>query len=227
VRYALLAPPLTQTQDADGDGFEEVFIEQRTAGQNPCLLVYRVRDVGYVDRLNTSLRAFGREHCSSGVADVDQDGKAELLVDIEFVEFELPTAPTLRLLLWPERHSYSARGTGEQLARFIAAQQAARELDLESARADEDTATALRLAVELAALTQALGLPSQDQLARFDSALRDFALSPAEQSRAQTARQQIEQAWKEAPKLSGPEPAQRDASEAGPPSTGLAERHAS
>jgi hypothetical protein len=49
-RYALLGPPFTQTHDADGDRFEEVFVQlYPDAPSEPCVLVYRVRDSGFVD----------------------------------------------------------------------------------------------------------------------------------------------------------------------------------
>src|SRR6185312_5496597 len=158
-RYALLSAPLPDTQDADRDGFEEVFIEKRLP-ERTCLLVYRVRDVGFVDQVETRLRAFGQEHCASAVSDSDGDGRVELAVDVELVDFELPYPPTLRLMLWPEEHRFSARGTGKQLENFVASQQAAREIELEQARASKDGATVRRLAVELAALDQVLGLPA-------------------------------------------------------------------
>jgi hypothetical protein len=51
VRYALLAAPSSETHDADGDGFEEVFVQMLSTapGAAPCILVYRVRDSGFVD----------------------------------------------------------------------------------------------------------------------------------------------------------------------------------
>lgn len=205
-RYALLASPLADTHDADGDGFEEVFIEQRTASQT-CLFVYRVRDVGYVDRLQTRLRAFNQEHCTSAVADIDQDGRVELYADVELPGFDLPQAPTLRLALWPDQHVFTPKGTGSQLARFVAAQQAAREIDLEQALATNDSVSARRLAVELAALTHVLGLPEQDQIAQFDRALASLQLSPAEQAWTETVREHIGSAWKEPPALVAPEQA--------------------
>lgn len=213
-RYALLASPLPDTHDADRDGFEEVFIEQRMPGQ-PCLIVFRIRDVGFVDRVETRVRAFNREYCASAVRDADQDGKIELYADIELVDFELPQPPRLRLALWPERHSFSPQGTGDQLARYVAAQQAAREIDLDQARTTQDTVSARRLAVELAALTQVLGLPEQDQLAQFDRALAGFKLSAADQAWTEEARDQISQTWKELPTLVPPTPrdlAERDSS---------------
>jgi hypothetical protein len=85
-RYRLLSPPVPGTQDADGDGFEEVFIE-RSTGPHTCLLVYRVRDVGYVDPIDATFEAFGRSWCSAAVDDVDKDGKAELLVDVSLIGF--------------------------------------------------------------------------------------------------------------------------------------------
>jgi hypothetical protein len=51
-RFALLEAPSHDTADADGDGFEEVFVElQPESGQGTCILVYRVRDSGFVDEV--------------------------------------------------------------------------------------------------------------------------------------------------------------------------------
>lgn len=49
-RYRLVQAPLVEGHDADGDGFEEVFVE-RITGPEPerCLVAYRVRDSGFVD----------------------------------------------------------------------------------------------------------------------------------------------------------------------------------
>lgn len=49
VRYALLPPPSSETHDADGDGFEEVFVDVRAEKEPACIRVYRVRDSGFVD----------------------------------------------------------------------------------------------------------------------------------------------------------------------------------
>jgi hypothetical protein len=223
-RYALLAGPLPDTQDADRDGFEVVFFEQRRTAQT-CLLVYRVRDVGYVDRLETHLRAFNQEHCASGVTDSDQDGRVELYVNIQLTSFELPHPPSLRLMLWPDQHRFTPTGTGDQLARFVAAQQAAREIDLDQARASKDSVNARRLAVELAALTQILGLPEQDQLAQFDRALDRVPLNAAEQAWTQAAREHIAQTWKTLPAVVAPQlEQQKPPVHPDQPSSGLAER---
>jgi hypothetical protein len=231
--YALLSPPLPDTQDADRDGFEEVFIEKRMP-ERTCLLVYRVRDVGSVDPLETRLRAFGREHCANAVSDSDGDGRVELTVNVELLDFELPNPPTLRLMLWPDQHRFTT-GTGDQLARFVASQQAAREIELEQARATKDSATIRRLAVELAALSQVLGLPAQDQLAELDHALSAFRWSAADKAWSQAARERISKSWKELPAVvepARPRPIHSahkldrpDTTE--PSSSGLAERHPS
>jgi hypothetical protein len=51
--YSLLAAPFTGTHDADGDGFEEVFVQRLSDRDEPCVLVYRVRDSGFVDLVAT------------------------------------------------------------------------------------------------------------------------------------------------------------------------------
>jgi hypothetical protein len=52
IRYRLLPPPFPATHDADGDGFEELFVNvvrSSPEGEGACIAVYRVRDVGFVD----------------------------------------------------------------------------------------------------------------------------------------------------------------------------------
>jgi hypothetical protein len=49
-RYELLAPRSPGQHDADGDGFDELFIVRRTYDRaDACLLVYRVQSSGFVD----------------------------------------------------------------------------------------------------------------------------------------------------------------------------------
>jgi hypothetical protein len=212
-RYALVAPPLPGTHDADRDGFEEVFVEERQPSES-CLLVFRVRDVGYVDPVPVALPLFGRERCPSGAADVDQDGKAELYVDIELTEFVLQTAPSVRVVLWPEKHRFVLDTADHKLAQYVAAQQAARELELEQARALEDVPEVLRLGVELAALSRLLGLPVRDQVARFERAREGVKLSAAERRWAESASAQIAEHWREP---AAPAPAPTDAPAGGAP----------
>lgn len=50
-QFQLLPAPFSDTHDADGDGFEEVFVWQAVSGQEPCVQPYRVRDSGFVDRV--------------------------------------------------------------------------------------------------------------------------------------------------------------------------------
>lgn len=220
-RYALVAPPLADTHDADRDGFEEVFVEERQASAT-CLLVYRVRDVGYVDPVPVALPLFGRERCPSGAADVNQDGKAELFVDIELTEFVLQTPPSVRVVLWPENHRFVLDTADHKLAQYVAAQQAARELELEQARSLSDVPEILRLGVELAALTRLLGLPVRDQVARFERALQGVKLSERERRWAEAASAQITEHWAEpaapspAAAPAAPAPRQSTLAEPGP-----------
>ena len=205
-RYALVAPPLTGTHDADQDGFEEVFVEERGAGES-CLLVYRVRDVGDVDPVPVSLSLFGRERCPTGVADVDLDGKAELYADIELSEFVLDTPPLVRVVLWSEQHRFVLDTQDHKLARYVAAQQAARELELEQARSVADVPAVLRLGVELAALTRLLGLSSTAQVARFERVLNGVKLSERQRRWAHTASAYILEHWAEPAAPLRPDPA--------------------
>jgi hypothetical protein len=202
-RYALVAPPLPDTHDVDRDGFEEVFVERREAAQT-CLLVFRVRDVGYVDAVPVQQQLFGQARCPTGLSDVNRDGKVELVVDVDLVDFVLETPPALRVVLWPEQHRFVLDTADHKLAQYVAAQQAAREIELEQARSVKDVATCLRLAVELAALTHLLGLPPRDQVARFERALTGVDLRAPQRAWAESARAHMEQTWTEPPRASAP-----------------------
>jgi hypothetical protein len=72
MRYELLDAPLLETHDADGDGFEEVFVEaQPASGEPPCILVYRVRDSGFVDPVPG--KGYAIERAADATADAWRD----------------------------------------------------------------------------------------------------------------------------------------------------------
>jgi hypothetical protein len=53
VRYELIDGPVLGTQDADGDGFEEIFVlVHRDAPAVTCIAAYRARDSGFVDAVD-------------------------------------------------------------------------------------------------------------------------------------------------------------------------------
>jgi hypothetical protein len=193
-RYALLAPPLPHTQDADGDGFEEVFVEVRTDPQT-CLSVYRVRDVGYVDLVPTQVELFGRERCPTGVADIDGDGSAELWVDIEFVDFAGERPPRVRVPLWSEQHRFVPRDESGRVDQFVTRERQDRQSQLEAAQRAQDVREGMRLAVELAALQQILDRPASEQLAVFDSAVAGLHAAQDAQTSIAEARTQVERGW--------------------------------
>jgi hypothetical protein len=217
-RYALLANPIPETQDADNDGFEEVFVETRI-DSDACVSVFRVRDVGAVDILPTRPALFGVERCPRAVADVDLDGRAELLVDVQLLEFQLESPPTVRIVLWADEHRYVLLDADDRAQRWFDGQVAQRELELEQARQDRSLQTTFRLAVELAVIARLQERPRADQLARFEQTVAGLRLSVAEQNWVAAARAEIAADWTPNPKLAalpGPsattELAERDAS---------------
>jgi hypothetical protein len=61
VRYALLPAPYRDTLDADGDGFDELFVTRTPVPSGEaCTLVYRMRDSGFVDPVDTASYALAR-----------------------------------------------------------------------------------------------------------------------------------------------------------------------
>jgi hypothetical protein len=196
-QYALLDAPIAGTQDADGDGFEDVFVERRTADAT-CLLMYHVLDVGFVDALASSVRLFGREWCATGMTDLDHDGRTELTVDIELFDFPGVT-PRVRVPLWQLEHRYPLRAKPDALARYVTAERATRAHELADARRHVDATSVERLAIELAALAHVLGESAQNQLASFDGALAGMVLNASEQQAVLEARRTIFKTWNDSP----------------------------
>jgi hypothetical protein len=190
--YALLAAPLASSQDADGDGFEEVFIERRKRDLR-CVLVYRVRDVGTVDAVEVNAQLFGQTRCPTNVEDIDADGRAELIAEVAFAKGH--DAPRIRVPLFAHDHHFSVDGDPAALARFCATERATRASDLQQARATLDVDAAYRLAVELAALSQLAGEPAARQLQVFDDALSGLVLSAAQSSVVGSTRLHIYTGW--------------------------------
>jgi hypothetical protein len=193
VRYALLAQPLATSHDADGDGFEEFFVERRSAGAS-CVLVYRVRDTGVVDPVGVDAQLFEQARCPNAVADVDGDGRAELLVDVELSGFE-GEAPHVRVPLWPADHRFSAGADPVALARYVAAQRSARAPELAAALRQHDFETCYRLSVELAALWFLQGRSATDQVVAFDRAMEGLVLTADQQRALLAARERIFSGW--------------------------------
>jgi hypothetical protein len=192
-RYRLLSPPVPGTQDADGDGFEEVFIE-RSTGPRTCLLVYRVRDVGYVDPIDATFEAFGRSWCAAAVDDVDKDGKAELLVDVSLLGFN-ERSVSLRFPVFAGEHRFARDKNPQALAHFVEVERSKRVLDWQRSRVRSDIPLLGELAVELAALDHWLGESSEAQLSSFDAAFAGVSLNAGQRARVQRARQRIERDW--------------------------------
>ena len=196
-RYALLDAPIAGTQDADGDGFEDVFVERRSE-QGTCLLVYRVLDVGFVDAMSTSLRLFGRDWCPTGVTDLDHDGRAELTVEIDLLDFP-GVAPHVRVPLWAFDHRFELHAKPAELVQYVADERASRSTELAAARHELDATNIQRIAIELAALAHILGASAAERLAIFDATLAGVVLSASQQRAVLEARQTIYTSWNDSP----------------------------
>jgi hypothetical protein len=198
VTYALIKGPFDDTQDADGDGFEEVFIERRTP-QRTCLLIYRVRDTGFVDPVEVKAFAFGRELCPSAVADVDHDHHAELLADVSFDEFGLAQTPSVRLPLWAAEHHFQLHAQPEKLRDYVAEQRRGRMAELDDAGERRDRPTVQRIAVELAALAYLDERDAREQMAQLDLALTGVTFPKRERRWRWVAHERISHVWSAPP----------------------------
>lgn len=203
--YALVAPPIQGTHDADHDGFEEVFVEEQTQG-DVCLRVYRVRDVGFIDPVVVDSQVLGQEICPNAAIDLDRDGVIELSTELELGGF--PSAggavPHVRVPLWADQHRFVARpGSGPQQA-WLARERASRELELERARARRDIASCYVFGVELAALAYLERSDPAAQLAAFDRALRGLVLTQPQAAANLNARARIYTDWNDPGHIAAP-----------------------
>jgi hypothetical protein len=203
--YALVAPPIKDTHDADQDGFEEVFVEEQTQG-SACLRVFRVRDVGSIDPVVVESQVLGQEICPNAAIDLDGDGIIELSTELELVGF--PSAggsvPNLLLPLWADKHRFVARpGPGPQRA-WVAQQRASREVELQRARVRLDVASCYVLGIELAALAYLERSDPATQLAAFDRALHGLVLTQAQAAASASARARIFTDWNDPTRISAP-----------------------
>lgn len=197
--HTLLEGPVPSTHDADGDGFEEVFVQTRTA-QATCVRVFRVLDVGFVDEVPVKLALFGKELCATDVQDVDGDGHAELLADIALersyaTDGASQPAPRVRLALWARDHGFSLDPSSARATQFYAEERDGRAGELAEARRALDTTGALRLAIELAALSHVHAETPGAQVRAFNAALAGLVLTEAQASAARAFRARIHDAW--------------------------------
>jgi len=195
-RYALIAPPIKDTHDADKDGFEEVFVEERTPNES-CLRVYRIRDVGAVDRVVVDAQVLGQRVCPRSAIDLDGDGVVELWTEVDLRGFPIvgAAAPRLSLPLWADQHRFVARAGTQAQRAWVAGERVQREAALQRARAQLDVGTCYVLAVELAALVYLERGDPTAQLAAFDRALTGLVLSPPQAAAGSKARARIYTDW--------------------------------
>ncbi|HKU44305.1 MAG TPA: hypothetical protein VJR89_39370, partial [Polyangiales bacterium] len=194
IRYALLAGPVSGTQDADRDGFEEVFVEQRSQGE-VCLRVYRVRDVGTVDPVLTDTQVLSETVCPRAAVDLDGDRVVELLTEVPLNGFDLRPAPRLLVPLWADQHRFVARAQTAAQRSWVTQQKKRREVELQEARARLDYKAAFARAVELSAFAYLEGADPKGQVAVFDRALGGMVLEPQEAAANLRARKRIFDAW--------------------------------
>jgi hypothetical protein len=191
--YALLAPPIEGTNDPDHDGFDEVFVERRTAAKS-CIDVYRIRDVGFVDPVTLDRHHFAQEFCPYAALDLDDDGTVELLADVPLRGFE-PLAPRVRVALWPQGHRFEANGRSDAAKQFMKSERLDRDRQLTAARTRRDVNEALRLGIELAALVQLWGGRPDQQVAEIDMATHGLVLQPGQAATLIAARHRIFHDW--------------------------------
>ncbi len=196
-RYELVPGPIDGTEDADGDGFEEIFVRQSEPRQH-CLRVFRARDVGTLDEVPTVVQLFGTERCVSDVEDLDHDGRAELLVDVVLDDEDTPSAARIRAPLWAGEHRFMLDPAREAFVRFRAHEAAERNQELTDAKRALDPAQVLRIALELAALSSLAAEPSAAQLRVFDGAVAGVVLNETQAAHVLAARTRIRE-WNTPP----------------------------
>jgi hypothetical protein len=194
--YALISSPLAETYDADGDGFEEVFVEERTANE-ACLRVFRVRDVGFVDPVVVDSLVLGQEICPHAAIDLDGDGVVELTTELDLVGFPGTGAivPRMHLPLWADQHRFVARAGSAAQRAWLGRERARLDAELQRARQRLDVSRCYFIGIELAALAYLERSDPAAQLAAFDRALGGMVLTPPQAAANLRARSHIYTDW--------------------------------
>jgi hypothetical protein len=178
--------------DVDRDGHPEVVVARGEDGP-PCLAIVRIADDGRATVAPTDAEALAPGACPTALEDVDGDEIREVLVELRWPQLSLDErVPTLRAALVHDDGAW--RATGMPVV-YVQRERARRERALAESRDELDVPTAVRLAVELAALAHLTGASVAAQVERFDRALAGLVLSREEVDRIATIRAVIGAGW--------------------------------
>lgn len=185
VAYRLLAAPIEGTQDADGDGFEELFVERLVGGaREGCIEPYRVRDAGFVDPVPVELAELQGLGCVEDLRDVDSDGRVEPWLVLRASPIDPAAALSVGLPLVADRHRFVARPAQPPAVSALVSQRTARELTLADARVAGDAGRAYRAALELELIARLSGVAKAERAKALQAALEGVAVDPARLSAA-------------------------------------------
>lgn len=205
--YGLMRSPRAPDADADGDGFEELFIRRTQlvsrAGGGPspradaappqaCIAAFRVRDVGFVDPVMADFGPLGEGACIAALRDVDGDGRTELLARFELPAPPAGRAPVLLCPLWPSQHRFDWRGEPAAMAGYYGGRIERRLARLARADVATDPPTALQLAAELGLAKYMLHGP-EAALSAVDAALSGQPLGAAQAAWLRRVRARLSQ----------------------------------
>jgi len=180
LRVGLLPAPRSHTTDFDGDGFEEVLVTLQRGNAPACIVVYRVRDVGYVDPARIDFGPLGDAACVTAVRDVDGDGLFELVAAWSAGQLALKRAPAVEAVLFSRDHRFTLEGE-EAAARYYAAQAQTTTLRLLEQRDGGDRDAAWTAAAELGLLGFLQGGAAAARV-QFDEALAGLSPDPSREA---------------------------------------------
>jgi len=194
VRHGLVELGDEGPQDVDGDGREELLVWRRD-GAFPCLAVLRFDEQGGATVMADDAAALREGACVTRLEDVDADGRVEAIAVLRWPGLALAEqTPGLEVPLVEQDGAWRA---GHVPVAYEESQREIRRVMLEAARARRDVDTAVRLAVEVAALAHLTGASRSAQVERFDAALSGLVLDDEQRNRIAEIRAVVSSGWRE------------------------------
>ena len=182
--------------DVTRDGVPEIVVSRVGPDGSTCIAILSVDEAGSARAVAVESHMFAPGACPASLADVDDDGRLEVMVTLRWPHLAIDEVPSIDIALGFADGAFSAR---ELAVDYLGAERARRQEALGAARGRHAVDAASRLSVELAALAGLGGASWGAQVRVFDDGVSGLILSEDQAGRLDTIRDTIRRGWPELP----------------------------